>query len=105
MAQLAARNVDFDFDPSPAGIGRARGPAVSGGTMGWKQAGFIVFAFAAPSAAMAVPYAIGMAGLIGGSLICLTITSASVGGALMLLRVKLLFPSCNTFGELGKEVL
>eukprot|EP00928_Gymnodinium_smaydae_P079771 TRINITY_DN63623_c0_g1_i1.p1 TRINITY_DN63623_c0_g1~~TRINITY_DN63623_c0_g1_i1.p1 ORF type:complete len:499 (+),score=83.80 TRINITY_DN63623_c0_g1_i1:194-1498(+) len=73
--------------------------------MGWLQAGMIVYAFAAPSAVMAVPYAIGVAGFIGGVLISLIITAASVGGALMLLRIKLMFPDCHTLGDLGYEVL
>jgi len=73
--------------------------------MGWVQAGVIVYAFAAPSAVMAVPYAIAMAGFIGGVLICLIITAASIAGAMMLLEVKLRFPQCHTFGELGEQVL
>ncbi|CAE8618906.1 unnamed protein product, partial [Polarella glacialis] len=75
------------------------------GNLGWIQAGFIVFAFAAPSAVMAVPYAIGMAGFLGGILICLVVTAAAIGGALLLLRVKLEFPHCHTYGELGFAVM
>lgn len=42
--------------------------------MGWRQAGITVFTFAAPSAVMAVPFAIGNAGFLGGMLLCLIIT-------------------------------
>lgn len=73
--------------------------------MSWKEAALILYTFAAPSAVMAVPYAIGMAGFLGGLLICLVITSASVGGGIMLLHVRLLHPTCHTFGDLGKVVL
>ena len=38
-------------------------------------------------------------------MICLVLTSASIAGALMLLEVKLTFPHCKTFGELGGAVL
>ena len=75
------------------------------GGLSWAQAGVIVFSFAAPNAIMSVPYAIGMAGFLGGTLICLVLTSASIAGALMLLEVKLTFPNCKTFGELGGAVL
>ena len=42
--------------------------------MEWMQAGITVFTFAAPSAVMAVPFAIGNAGFVGGMLLCLIIT-------------------------------
>jgi len=73
--------------------------------MGWKQAGFILFAFAAPSACIGVAYSLGMAGLVGGSLICVVTTLASMWGSRMLLQVRLLFPGCYTFGDLGEKVL
>jgi len=69
------------------------------------QAGVILYAFSAPSAVMAVPYAIGMAGFVGGSLICIIVTCASVAGSIMLLQVKLAYPSCHTFGQLGGKLL
>mmetsp|Transcript_72853 Transcript_72853/g.202043 ORF Transcript_72853/g.202043 Transcript_72853/m.202043 type:complete len:458 (-) Transcript_72853:234-1607(-) len=92
-------------DASPMGAGHVRGPGVVTGSMGWLRAGFILYAFAAPSAVMAVPYAIGMSGLVGGPLICLVITAASIGGASMLLRIKLLFSDCHTLGDLGLRIL
>lgn len=49
-------------------------PAKQDVRMGWKQAGITVFTFAAPSAVMAVPFAIGNAGFVGGMLLCLIIT-------------------------------
>jgi amino acid permease len=103
-ANLPGGGLNFD-DKSPAGTGRARGPDVSGGTMGWVQAGIILYAFAAPSAVMAVPYAVGMAGFVGGVLIAVVITTASVLGGMMLLEVKLRYPECHTFGDLGLQVL
>jgi hypothetical protein len=90
-------------DASPVGTGRVRPRQQK--SMGWIQAGVILFAFAAPSAVMAVPYALGMAGVLGGILICLIITSASVAGAMMILQVKLLHHECHTFGDLGLKVL
>ena len=75
------------------------------GHMGWRQAGITVFTFAAPSAAMAVPFAIANAGYAGGVALCLIITAASVAGANMLLEMKLLYVHCKTFGDLGLEVL
>jgi len=77
---------------------------VAGG-LGWPEAGLVLFAFAAPSAVMAVPYLIGTAGYLGGLLICVVVTGASVGGSMMLLRIKLMHQSCHTFGDLGREVL
>mmetsp|Transcript_38209 Transcript_38209/g.69563 ORF Transcript_38209/g.69563 Transcript_38209/m.69563 type:complete len:474 (+) Transcript_38209:60-1481(+) len=71
----------------------------------WLQAGLILFSFAAPSAVMAVPYAIGMAGFLGGSLICIALTSASIAGSMMLLAVKRRLADCHTFGDLGGAVL
>lgn len=85
---------------SPIGGGRVRASSMS-----WLQAGAIVYAFAAPSAVMAVPYAIGASGFIGGLLISVIITTASVIGGFMLLQVKLQFPECHTFGDLGFKVL
>lgn len=73
--------------------------------MGWMQAGITVFTFAAPSAVMAVPFAIGNAGFVGGMLLCLIITGASITGAKMLLHLKWLFPQCQTLGDLGLQVL
>lgn len=73
--------------------------------MNWVQAGITVFTFAAPSAVMAVPFAIGNAGYVGGMLLCLLVTFASILGAKMLLRLKLLFPQCSTLGDLGGQVL
>jgi len=64
-----------------------------------------LFTFSAPSAVMAFPYAVGMAGFLGGSLICLVVTGASMGGSWMLLQMKLEHPSCHTFGALGGQVL
>ncbi|CAE7571811.1 mtr [Symbiodinium sp. CCMP2592] len=75
------------------------------GHMGWKQAGITVFTFAAPSAVMAVPFAIANAGYAGGMALCIILTSASVAGANMLLEMKLLYPHCKTFGDLGLEVI
>lgn len=92
-------------DASPVGTGRVRGPGTQGRSLGWLQAGFIVYAFAAPSAVMAFPFAIGMAGFVGGTFICLIITGASIGGSLMLLEVKLANRNCHTFGQLGKTVM
>lgn len=98
-------NLNLD-DASPVGGGRVRPVAASRKVaMGWLQAGFILFAFAAPSAVMAVPYAIGMAGMVGGILICIVITTASVAGAMMLLEAKLAYPACHTFGDLGLQVM
>lgn len=95
--------------PSPptshTGTGRVRGPDAAAGTMGWKQAGFILFAFAAPSACIGVAYSLGMAGLVGGSLICVITTLASMGGSMMLLQIRLQFRDCYTFGDLGDKVL
>jgi len=82
-----------------------RVPDMEGSKMGWMQAGFILFAFAAPSAICGVPYAIGMAGLAGGVLLCAIITAASVKGALMLLQMKILFPECSTMSDLGLRVM
>ena len=65
------------------------------GHMGWKQAGITVFTFAAPSAVMAVPFAIANAGYAGGMALCIILTSASVAGANMLLEMKLLYPHCR----------
>ena len=63
--------------------------------MGWKQAGITVFTFAAPSAVMAVPFAIASAGYAGGMILCIILTSASVAAANMLLEMKLLYPHCR----------
>jgi len=90
---------------SHVGTGRVRGPDVGAGTMGWMQAGFIIFAFAAPSACIGVAYSLGMAGLVGGSLICIVTTLASIGGSMMLLKIRLQFRDCYTFGDLGDKVL
>jgi len=73
--------------------------------VGWLQAGFVLFAFAAPSAVVGVAYSVGMAGLLGGPLLCLVVTVASVGGSLMLLRMRLELPGCRTLGDLGLEIL
>jgi amino acid permease len=54
---------------------------------------------------MTMPYLIGMAGYLGGLLICLVVTGAAVGGSTMLLRIKLRHPSCGSFGDLGMAVL
>ncbi|CAJ1395299.1 unnamed protein product [Effrenium voratum] len=48
--------------------------------MGWAPAGITIFTFAAPSAVMAVPFAIGNAGFLGGLVICLIITGMHVLG-------------------------
>ncbi|CAE7218565.1 mtr [Symbiodinium natans] len=74
------------------------------GHMGWKEAGITVFTFAAPSAVMAVPFAIANAGYVGGIALCLILTWASVAGANMLLEMKIQYPHCETFGDLGFEV-
>ncbi|CAE7561838.1 mtr [Symbiodinium necroappetens] len=73
--------------------------------VGWKSAGIILFTFAAPSAVMAVPFAIANAGYAGGMILCIILTWASVAGANMLLEMKLLYPHCETLGDLGKEVI
>jgi len=75
------------------------------GSMGWAQAGFITFAFAAPSACVGVAYSIGMAGYVGGSLLCIVTTLASMWGSWMLLQIRLLFPDSRTLGDLGAKVL
>merc|ERR1719502_2295072 len=53
---------------------------------------------------MAVPYAVAKAGFIGGLLICVVITTASVVGATMLMKIKLCYPECHTFGDLGLKM-
>jgi len=90
---------------SHIGTGRVRGPDATAGTMGWMQAGFIMFSFAAPSACIGVAYSIGMAGIVGGSLICVGTTLASVWGSMMLLQIRMQFPDCYTLGDLGDKVL
>eukprot|EP00439_Symbiodinium_sp_Y106_P047156 s843_g6.t1 len=54
---------------------------VHGVKMTWRQAGIVLFTFAAPSAVMAVPFAIANAGFIGGIVICMVITGASIAGS------------------------
>eukprot|EP00913_Durusdinium_trenchii_P000129 g117.t1 len=73
--------------------------------MGWIHAGITIFCFAAPSAVMAMPFAIGNAGFLGGMILCLIVTGASILGAKLLLRLKLLYPDCKTFGDIGFQVL
>ncbi|CAE7390054.1 PRMT7 [Symbiodinium sp. CCMP2456] len=80
------------------------GEEVPGTLMTWRQAGILIFTFAAPSAVMAVPFAIANAGFIGGIVICMVITGASIAGANMLLQIKLCYPDCETFGDLGFKV-
>ena len=53
---------------------------------------------------MAVPFAIANAGFIGGIVICMVITGASIAGSNMLLQIKLRYPDCETFGDLGFKV-
>eukprot|EP00439_Symbiodinium_sp_Y106_P008097 s56_g1.t1 len=77
---------------------------VQGAIMTWRQAGILIFTFAAPSAVMAVPFAIANAGFIGGIVICMVITGASIAGSNMLLQIKLRYPDCETFGDLGFKV-
>eukprot|EP00927_Polykrikos_kofoidii_P056290 TRINITY_DN50443_c0_g1_i1.p1 TRINITY_DN50443_c0_g1~~TRINITY_DN50443_c0_g1_i1.p1 ORF type:complete len:454 (-),score=55.39 TRINITY_DN50443_c0_g1_i1:30-1391(-) len=77
----------------------------AGGTLSWIEAGFILFAFASPSAIMAVPYTIAMSGFLAGGLIILVITAASMFGSLLLLEVKLRHPHCRTFSDMGGVVM
>lgn len=74
---------------------------VHGAKMNWRQAGILLFTFAAPSAVMAVPFAIANAGFLGGIVICMVITGASIAGSNMLLQIKMRYPDCETFGDLG----
>lgn len=94
-----------DGPASPLGAGHARGGQVQAGTMAWPQAGFIIFAFAAPSACVGVSYSVGMAGLLGGPIICVLLTAASIGGSLMLLEMRLVLKDAHTLGDLGFQVL
>ncbi|CAE7455167.1 mtr [Symbiodinium natans] len=53
---------------------------------------------------MAVPFAIANAGFIGGIVICMVITGASIAGSNMLLQIKRRYPDSETFGDLGFKV-
>mmetsp|Transcript_63786 Transcript_63786/g.134354 ORF Transcript_63786/g.134354 Transcript_63786/m.134354 type:complete len:471 (+) Transcript_63786:276-1688(+) len=100
-----ARLAATDPRASPLGAGHARGGQVETGTLSWPQAGLIIFSFAAPSACIGVAYSVAMAGLLGGPLICLLLTAASVGGSLMLLTMRLTYRDAYTLGDLGFKVL
>lgn len=71
----------------------------------WSMAGLIIFGFAAPAAVVGVPYSIAMNGLFFGSLACVVVTLASIGGSLMLVEVALAHPECQTLGEIGSACM
>mmetsp|Transcript_5800 Transcript_5800/g.17152 ORF Transcript_5800/g.17152 Transcript_5800/m.17152 type:complete len:448 (-) Transcript_5800:382-1725(-) len=77
----------------------------AGRGLGWQQAGFIMFSFAAPSACTGVAYTFGMSGMAGGTIACLVVTAASIGGSVLLLSMRMQFPNCLTLGDLGFVVL
>mmetsp|Transcript_19288 Transcript_19288/g.38526 ORF Transcript_19288/g.38526 Transcript_19288/m.38526 type:complete len:476 (+) Transcript_19288:73-1500(+) len=54
------------------------------GDMGWVTAGFILFGFAAPAAAVGVPSSIGAVGLVFGPVLCVAVTAVSALGSLFL---------------------
>lgn len=75
------------------------------GKLHWVECGLIIFAFAAPSACMGIPFAIGSNGLMLGSIVCLVSTLASMSGAFMLFELCLQFPDALQLSDLGAAVL
>lgn len=71
----------------------------------WAVAGLILFGFSAPAALVTVPFAMGAAGFLLGTLALVVLTAATAGGALMLLEIYLAHPWCQNMPELGEAAM
>lgn len=71
----------------------------------WAVAGLILFGFSAPAALVTVPFAMGAAGLLLGTLALVVLTAATAVGALMLLEIYLAHPWCQNMPELGEAAM